>query len=170
MAPKLLVVVALGAAAFLAHKAKAGGDKPAAAPKKPEIKSAPAKAASTKAAAAAPAKAASTKAAAFVEAAFAGAAAAAFVEAAFAGADLISGFLGAAAGLSPPALALCARNAAAPRATTTRSLGAILANGRGARALHARSLCLLRFGMRSRWLRLPRPSGVPRRLFETESS
>ena len=62
MAPKLIVVVALGAAAFLAHKAKAGGDKPAAAPKKPEIKSAPAKAASTKAAAAAPAKAASTKA------------------------------------------------------------------------------------------------------------
>ena len=63
MAPKLIVVVALGAAAFLAHKAKAGGDKPAAAPKKPEIKSAPAKAASTKAAAAALARAASTKAA-----------------------------------------------------------------------------------------------------------
>ena len=54
MAPKLIVVVALGAAAFLAHKAKAGGDKPAAAPKKPEIKSAPAKAASTKAAVAKP--------------------------------------------------------------------------------------------------------------------
>ena len=63
MAPKLIVVVALGAAAFLAHKAKAGGDKPAAAPKKPEIKSAPAKVASTKAAAAAPAKAAPAKAA-----------------------------------------------------------------------------------------------------------
>ena len=63
MAPKLIFVVALGAAAFLAHKAKAGGDKPAAAPKKPETKSAPAKAASTKAAAAALARAASTKAA-----------------------------------------------------------------------------------------------------------
>ena len=89
----------------------------------------------------------------FAEAAFAGAAAAVFVESAFAGAaglggdlaDLVSGFwgasdfLGSAAGLSPPALDLCARNAAAPRATTARSLGAILANGRGAGVLHARS-------------------------------
>ena len=72
MAPKLLAVVALGAAAFLAHKSKAGGDKPAAepkksdAPKKPETKSAksPPKPAAPKPAApkpAAPAKADSTK-------------------------------------------------------------------------------------------------------------
>ena len=36
MAPKLIALVALGAAAFLAHKSKAGGDKPAAAQKKPK--------------------------------------------------------------------------------------------------------------------------------------